>query len=163
MAIYQDKDNKSARKRSGQCYKMFFFFKRKSYLIIDLHHDASWCMLKSVLIELCVVCSCFVQTTDYVMWKYALALKKGWSKQRLNNNCKPLICLTERKQHIILSMSMVNSALYILELINKVTQLKHGLMCKRTQQLSMYLIQTRQRLEKNTQMKVSVLSIFKWS
>lgn len=58
---------------------------------------------------------------------------------------------------------MVNSALYILELINKVTQLKHGLMCKRTQQLSMYLIQTRQRLEKNTQMKVSVLSIFKWS
>lgn len=46
----------------GSDYKMFIFFKRKSYLIIGLHHEAAGCVFKEVLIELCVVRSCFVKT-----------------------------------------------------------------------------------------------------
>lgn len=123
----------------GSDYKMFIFIKRKSYLIIALHHEAAWCVSKEVFIELRVVHSCCVKTTicGNTLWFW-----KRTKASRLNNNYKPLICLTERKTTHYMKCVMIDSALSIIKFINKVTELKHGLMCKRTQQLSICLIQT---------------------
>lgn len=75
-SIYQDKDNKSARKRSGQWYKMALYFFLKK--VPSYNRSSPWCLMVHVQISFnWTVCGMLLFGEDYAMWKYALALKRA--------------------------------------------------------------------------------------